>query len=111
MITTKENSKKREFKGVSFDLLSSGKKSMITKMNYKIGDIVPLHKHPNEQAGYVISGKIRLQFENIDQVITAGDSYVIPENVAHSVEVIEAGEVIDFLHLQEKTIYKKMSQF
>ena len=68
---------------------------MITKMNYKIGDSVPFHKHPNEQAGYVISGKIRLQFENNDQVLTAGDSYVIPENVNHSVEVIEAGEVID----------------
>ena len=95
MITTKGNSKKRTFKGVDFELLSSGQKSMITKMNYKIGDSVPLHKHPNEQAGYVISGKIRLQFENNNQILTNGDSYVIPENVNHSIEVIEAGEVID----------------
>ena len=95
MITIKGDSKKREFKGVDFELLASGQKSMITKMNYKIGDNVPFHKHPNEQAGYVISGKLRLQFENKDQVLTTGDSYVIPENVNHSVEVLEAGEVID----------------
>ena len=95
MITTKGNGKKREFKGVDFELLANGQKSMVTKMNYKIGDKVPIHNHPNEQAGYVISGKIRLQFENNDQELTSGDSYVIPENVNHSVEVIEAGEVID----------------
>ena len=95
MITTKENSKKRKFKGVEFELLSSGQKSMITKMKYKEGDKVPFHNHPNEQAGYVISGEIRLKFENNDQVLTAGDSYIIPENVNHSIEVFKGGEVID----------------
>ena len=95
MITKKENSKIRKFKGVDIELLSNGQKSMITKMNYKIGDQVPFHKHPNEQAGYVISGKIRIQFANNDQVLIPGDSYVISENVDHSIEVIEAGEVID----------------
>ena len=95
MIVTKVNSKKREFKGVNFELLANGQQSMITKMNYKIGDKVPFHNHPNEQAGYVISGKIRIQFADDDQTLTAGDSYVIPENQDHRVEVIESGEVID----------------
>ncbi|NOY36913.1 MAG: cupin domain-containing protein [Chlorobi bacterium] len=95
MIVKSTESKKRKFKGVDFELLSNGQKSMITKMNYKKGDKVPFHNHPNEQAGYVISGKIRIQFAGNDQVLTAGDSYVIPENEDHSIEVIEAGEVID----------------
>ena len=95
MITKKGNSKKRKFKGVEFELLSSGQKSMITKMNYKTSDFVPFHKHPNEQAGYVISGKIRIQFANNDEVLIAGDSYVISEHVNHSIEVIEPGEIID----------------
>ncbi len=95
MITKKDKSKKREFKGVSFELLSYGKKSMVTKMNYKLGDNVPFHNHPNEQAGYVISGKIHIQFETFDEVLEGGDSYVISENVEHSLKVIEEGEVID----------------
>lgn len=95
MITKKSNGKMREFKGVTFELLARGEKTMITKMNYKLGDKVPLHSHPNEQAGYVISGKIRLQFNVYDEILGTGDSYVITENQAHSVEVIEAGEVID----------------
>ena len=69
MITKKKESKKQEFKGVTFEVLASGKKSMITKMNYKIDDRVPFHSHPNEQAGYVIFGKIRLQFAKYDEFL------------------------------------------
>ena len=95
MIVKSTESKKRKFKGVNFELLSIGRKSMITKMNYTQGNKVPFHSHPNEQAGYVVSGKILIQFANEDQILSTGDSYVIPENEEHSVEVIESGEVID----------------
>lgn len=105
MICKKENCKKREFKGVNFDLLSSGQKSMITKMNYKVGNNVPIHKHPNEQAGYVISGKIILRIMDDNHILSAGDSYVIPENIEHGVEVIESGEVIDVFTPPRKDYY------
>ena len=95
MIIKKENAKKRHFKGVSFDVLAVGQKSMITRMNYKVGNNVPLHSHPNEQSGYVISGKYRIRYQNISEILDPGDSYSIPENIDHSWEVIEGGEVID----------------
>ena len=95
MIIKSENSKHKEFKGVNFEVLATGAKSMLTKMNYKIGDKVPPHSHPNEQAGYVISGKYRIQYGEINEVLQKGDSYCIPEEVEHSWEVIIAGEVID----------------
>jgi quercetin dioxygenase-like cupin family protein len=95
MIVKSENATPRTFKGVSFDVLAVGEKSMVTKMNYKIGDNVPFHSHPNEQSGYVISGKYRIIYQDIDEIIGAGDSYSIAENCEHSLEVIEAGEVID----------------
>ncbi|MFA6199525.1 MAG: cupin domain-containing protein [Bacteroidales bacterium] len=95
MITRKQNVKPRQFKGVSFDVLAVGEKSMVTKMNYKIGDKVPPHAHPNEQSGYVISGKYRINYLEFDETLNSGDSYSIPENVVHSWEVFESGEVID----------------
>lgn len=95
MITKGENARKREFKGVSFDVLAVGQKSMVTRMNYKVGDNVPLHSHPNEQSGYVISGKYRIIYQHINEILNPGDSYSIPEDVLHSWDVIEAGEVID----------------
>ena len=95
MIVKKTQAIKKEFKGVTFDVLAVGEKSMVTKMNYKMGDQVPVHSHPNEQSGYVISGKYKIKFLNYDQILNPGDSYSIPENIDHSWEVIEAGEVVD----------------
>ena len=95
MIVKSENAKNRQFKGVSFDVLAVGQKSMVTRMNYRVGDNVPLHSHPNEQSGYVISGKYRIKYQDINEVLNSGDSYSVPENVEHSWEVLEDGEVID----------------
>jgi len=95
MIVKSENAKNRQFKGVSFDVLAVGQKSMVTRMNYRVGDKVPLHSHPNEQSGYVISGKYRIKYQDINEILNSGDSYSVPENVEHSWEVLEDGEVID----------------
>lgn len=95
MIVKSVNAKKRTFKGVNFDVLAVGTKSMVTKMNYEVGDNVPKHAHPNEQSGYVISGKYLIQYQHFNEILLPGDSYSIPENIEHSMEVIEAGEIID----------------
>jgi len=69
IITRKEEAGKKVFKGVSLDVLSIGDKSMVAKMDYKNGDFATTHSHPNEQSGYVISGKYRLIIETPDGVI------------------------------------------
>jgi quercetin dioxygenase-like cupin family protein len=96
MIVKSEEAQRRNFLGIDFVLLSHGPESMITKMLYKKGDSVPFHKHPNEQSGYVISGKYRIIFENNNKVIGPGDSYSIPRDVEHRIEIIDPGEVLDF---------------
>jgi len=95
MIVTSQDAKRRSFLGVDFVVLAHGPETMVTKMLYKQSDDVPFHKHPNEQSGYVISGKYRIVFEKNDQVIGPGDSYSIPRDTDHRIEIIEAGEVID----------------
>lgn len=99
IITKKEEAGKKVFKGVSLDVLSIGEKSMVAKMNYVNGNFATTHSHPNEQSGYVVSGKHRLVIDTpegiIDVILNPGDSYAIPENYPHSFEVIEGGEVID----------------
>ena len=96
MITKKADAVKRQFKGVNFDVLAVGQKTMITKMNFNAGDSVPLHSHPNEQSGYVISGKYLLKLKAESHILTEGDTYSIPENTEHALEVIEQGNIIDF---------------
>ena len=96
MIVKSGDAKKKEFLGVSFDVLAIGQMSMVTKMNFKKKDIVPFHGHSNEQSGYVISGKLRFIFGEFDEILKPGDTYSIPANAKHSIEVIETGTVIDF---------------
>ena len=96
MIVTKAEGEKRSFLGIEFLVLAVGKDSMVTKMQYRPGESVPLHAHPNEQSGYVVSGRYQLRYLSYDQELGTGDSYSIPADVEHHLEVIEAGEVIDF---------------
>ena len=94
-VVKKENAVSRQFLGVDFVVLSIGKDTMVTKMLYKSTDFVPFHKHPNEQSGYVISGNYKLKFEGNEFLLSEGDTYSIPANIEHSLEIIEAGEVVD----------------
>ena len=96
MIVKSDDAQKRSFLGVDFVLLSYGPESMVTKMLYKRGDNPPLHKHPNEQSGYVVSGEYRIIIDNVGSEIGPGDSYTIPRGVEHGIEVIKPGEVLDF---------------
>src|SRR5215469_1519791 len=95
MIVKANQAQPREFKGVQFDLLAVGPQSMVTKMHYASANCIPEHSRPNEQSGYVITGKYRLRFQSFDEVLQPGDGYSIPADVVHSLEVIESGEVVD----------------
>jgi len=96
MILKSQEAKREIFLGVDLVVLSHGPESMVTKMLYKQSDKPPVHQHPNEQSGYVISGKYRISFGNIEQIIGPGDSYSIPRDTEHHIEIIEPGEVLDF---------------
>jgi len=95
IVVKKSDAKKREFKGVNLDSLAVGEKSMVTKMNYIVGNYATEHTHPHEQCGYVISGKYLMTVEKNEFILEAGDSYAVPGNVPHSFKVLEAGEVVD----------------
>lgn len=96
MIVKSTEAQGRSFLGVDFVLLSHGPESMVTKMLYKKGDNPPTHTHPNEQSGYVISGEYRIVIDSVAYNIGPGDSYSIPRDIAHRIEIIEPGEVLDF---------------
>jgi quercetin dioxygenase-like cupin family protein len=96
MVVTSGEAKRRCFLGVDFVLLSHGPESMVTKMLYKQGDNPPSHRHPNEQSGYVISGKYNVIIDGVTCRIGPGDSYTIPRDTEHRMEIVEPGEVLDF---------------
>jgi quercetin dioxygenase-like cupin family protein len=96
MVVRSKDAQRRSFLGVDFVLLSHGPESMVTKMLYKKEDIVPSHKHSNEQSGYVISGEYTIIIDNVPHKIGPGDSYSIPRDIEHRIEIIKHSEVVDF---------------
>jgi quercetin dioxygenase-like cupin family protein len=94
-VVKKEDAVKKVFKGVSLDSLAAGPKSQVTKMNYVAGNYASPHQHPNEQSGYVISGKYELTVGDKKYELNPGDAYAIPGSQIHSFRVIEGGEVVD----------------
>ncbi len=86
--------KQRNSFGVSFDLLAIGPQSMVTKMRYRKDNVIPFHSHPNEQSGYILSGRIRVLTRDSGHELGPGDTYAIPANVEHSIEIIEPAEEV-----------------
>jgi quercetin dioxygenase-like cupin family protein len=70
----------------------TGEKMMIAEIFLAKGDVVPAHRHHNEQIVHILSGalKLRLGEEQQDEVVVrGGEVLVIPGNVLHSAEALE----------------------
>lgn len=75
--------------GIKRKTLVFGKNTLLTEFRLAAGKRLPLHKHPHEQTGYLISGRIVLSIEGVEHTIMPGDSWAILGNVEHGVEIIE----------------------
>ena len=45
--------------------------------------VVPMHNHPHEQAGTIISGRLQMTIDGEARWLEPGDSYIIPGGVDH----------------------------
>ncbi len=82
--------------GVAFELLATGPQSMLTKMHYRKGNVIPFHAHPNEQTGYLLFGRVRVLTRDSRVELGPGDTYSIPGNIEHSIEIIEDADEVQF---------------
>ncbi len=84
---------KREYRtplaGVHYKTLVHGSGTSLHKFKLDKGSTIPMHSHPHEQTGYLISGKMKFNFK--DKTINAepGDSWSIPGGEEHGADVIE----------------------
>jgi quercetin dioxygenase-like cupin family protein len=75
--------------------LVTGKSMMVCECTFDSGVQVPTHSHPHEQAGYIVSGKIRVIIDGESFDLAPGDSYCALSNVPHSALTFEPSVVID----------------
>lgn len=74
--------------GVYRKTLVYGENMLMAEFMLKGGHVLPMHKHPHEQAGYLVSGHIVFNIEGEEYDILPGDSWVIPGNMLHGAKLL-----------------------
>ena len=72
-----------------------GDRMMFVEFTVPKGSGVPLHHHPHEQVGYVVSGRIEFTIGEQVRVLGAGDAYLMPSEVPHWTTALEDSVVVD----------------
>lgn len=62
-----------------------GDKVMMSIVEIAPHAVVPMHSHPNEQAGLVLAGEFDFTIGGQTRRLKQGDAYVIPGGVEHGV--------------------------
>ncbi len=81
--------------GISQKTLVYGKKTLMAEFRLKKGSILPQHRHPHEQTGYLVSGRIRLIIDGKIHDCEPGDGWCIPAEVEHGAEILDNAVAVE----------------
>ncbi len=85
----------RAVEGIEQKTLVYGEKTLMVEFRLHRGALLPLHAHPHEQTGYLVSGRILLKIGEEVQEVGAGDSWCIAGGVNHGAEIIEDSVAVE----------------
>ncbi len=81
--------------GVTMRPLAWEEKTILCEFKLEKGFKIPPHHHPYEQTGYLLSGKLNFRIDQTWHIAKTGDSWSIPENVEHEVEILQDSIVLE----------------
>lgn len=64
-------------------------------VEFKQGAVGAIHSHPHVQFTYIQSGSFNVHIGSETRVLSGGDFYYIPPDVAHGVEALEDSILLD----------------
>ena len=71
---------------------------MLCEIFLRAGSEVPVHTHPHDQVGYVVSGDVVMIVDGEEVRCKPGDAYAIPGGVPHGARPLADTVVIDVFH-------------
>ncbi len=80
---------------VKIKTLVHGSKTLMAEFRLEQGAILPRHKHPHEQTGYLVSGKMDLTIGDRTYPVAPGDSWCIPGDAEHNAIAHERSVAIE----------------
>ncbi len=81
--------------GIQMKTFVYGDNSLLARFHLKKGSFLPLHSHPHEQTGFMVSGKMKLFIGKEEFVAEAGDSWSIKGSIEHRAQILEDSVAIE----------------
>ena len=81
--------------GIERKTLVHGEHTLMTEFRMRKGSTLPLHAHPQEQTGYLVSGAIRLTIGRRSIALRPGASWSIPGGTKHGAAILEDSLAIE----------------
>ena len=81
--------------GIEKKTLVYGEKTLMTLFRLQKGSTLPGHRHPHEQTGYLISGRLELTIGDRTFDTRAGDSWCIPGDTDHGARCLEDSMAVE----------------
>jgi quercetin dioxygenase-like cupin family protein len=81
--------------GIKIKTLVYGEKTLFSEFRMEQGSQLPWHAHPQEQTGYLVSGRIRLSIGEEIYEVEPGDSWCVPGAVEHRADILADSVAIE----------------
>lgn len=81
--------------GIERKTLVYGEHTLMTEFRMRKGSTLPAHAHPQEQTGYLVSGRVRLTIGRRSDEVRPGDSWSIPGGTKHGAAILEDAVAIE----------------
>jgi quercetin dioxygenase-like cupin family protein len=81
--------------GIEQKTLVYGDRTLMVEFRLEREATLPLHAHPHEQIGYLVTGRMRLTIGSDVHDVQAGDSWCIPGSVLHCAEAVEESVAVE----------------
>jgi quercetin dioxygenase-like cupin family protein len=97
--------------GIDQKTLAHGERTLMAEFHLAKGSLLPAHSHPNEQTGYLISGRMIFTVNGRRYDARPGDAWCIAAGVEHSAEIIEDSVAVEvFSPVREDYLPDKTQQ-
>lgn len=81
--------------GIRQKTLAFGSQTLMVEFRLQRGAELPLHRHPHEQTGYLVSGQLDMMIGEEARTQSPGDSWCIPGHVQHRATAAEDSVAIE----------------
>jgi len=81
--------------GIRMRTLCFGRSTLMSEFRLLHDHVLPMHAHPHEQTGYLVSGHIALTIGDETHDVLPGDSWCISGGVEHGAEVLQDSAAVE----------------